>query len=78
MTVSWLTRASRSVREVWAELDYAQRRLLEIQTGVSLIKPEQRLWICSRVEQIEALFDYEPLAAEYDPEPVRVSGIEDS
>ena len=24
------------VRQIWAELDYAQRRLLEIHTGVSL------------------------------------------
>jgi hypothetical protein len=77
-TVSWLKRASRSVREVWAELDYAQRRLLEIQTGVSLIKPEQRPWISSRVEQLEALYDYEPLGAEHDPEPIRVPRIEDT
>jgi hypothetical protein len=70
-TVSWLKRASRRVREVWAELDYAQRRLREIQTGAVLIKPEQRPWISSRVEQLEALYACEPLAAEHDPEPIR-------
>ena len=26
----------RRIREIWAELDYAQRRLLEIRTGVPL------------------------------------------
>jgi hypothetical protein len=32
-TLSRLKRAARRAREIWAELDYAQRRLLEIHTG---------------------------------------------
>ncbi len=30
------TASSARVREIWAELDYAQRRLLEIRTGLPL------------------------------------------
>ena len=32
----------RRLRQVWAELDYAQRRLLEIRTGVALVSPAER------------------------------------
>ena len=31
-----ISRLTRRAREIWAELDYAQRRLLEIRTGLSL------------------------------------------
>ncbi len=31
-----ISRFIRRIREVWAELDYAQRRLLELRTGLSL------------------------------------------
>jgi hypothetical protein len=31
-----ISRFIRRVREIWAELDYAQRRLLEIRTGLAL------------------------------------------
>jgi hypothetical protein len=31
-----ISRFVRRIREVWAELDYAQRRLLEIRTGLPL------------------------------------------
>jgi hypothetical protein len=33
---------ARRVKRVWAELDYAQRRLLEIRTGVPLTSGENR------------------------------------
>ena len=29
-------------RDVWAELAYAQRRLLEIRTGVPIVSPAER------------------------------------
>jgi len=32
----------RRLREIWAELGYAQRRLLEIQTGLELVTPGER------------------------------------
>jgi hypothetical protein len=36
-------RAIRRVADIWAELDYAQRRLLEIQTGISIVdRPRRR------------------------------------
>jgi hypothetical protein len=35
-------RAARRVKRVWAELDYAQRRLLEIRTGVPFTSGENR------------------------------------
>ncbi len=33
---SRLRRSAGRAREIWSELDYAQRRLLEIQTGLTL------------------------------------------
>jgi hypothetical protein len=30
------------IRQIWAELDYAQRRLFEIQTGLRLRTPQGR------------------------------------
>jgi hypothetical protein len=65
--ISWLRRAGHRVREVWAELDYAQRRLLDIQSGQSLIKPERRPGIASRVDQLEALYEYESFGVEIRP-----------
>jgi hypothetical protein len=35
-------RTARRVKRVWAELDYAQRRLLEIRTGVPFTSGENR------------------------------------
>jgi hypothetical protein len=32
----------RRLRQVWAELEYAQRRLLEIRTGVPVLTPAER------------------------------------
>jgi len=32
------SRFARRVAQIWGELDYAQRRLLEIQTGVKLTR----------------------------------------
>jgi len=44
------------VRRLAAELDYAQRRLLEIRTGVPLTRPEERRAGRATVEELERLF----------------------
>ncbi|MGI8571316.1 MAG: hypothetical protein ACR2L9_01570 [Solirubrobacteraceae bacterium] len=49
-----------AIRETWAEYDYAQRRLLEINMGISL-PPRRR---SARVEELEAA---------YGPEDPRIS-----
>jgi len=35
-------RAVRRIKQVWAELDYAQRRSVEIRTGVPMLKQSQK------------------------------------
>jgi hypothetical protein len=42
ITTSRASRTIGRVRRLWAELDYAQRRLLEIQTGIPIAAPEDR------------------------------------
>jgi hypothetical protein len=37
-----MRRKLRRLREIWAELNYAQRRLLEIRTGVPIVTPAER------------------------------------
>lgn len=37
-------------RRIHAELDYAQRRALEIQTGIPLLRPEQRRTRVARLD----------------------------
>jgi hypothetical protein len=37
-----MIKAIKRIRQVWAELDYAQRRLLEIRTGQTFITPAER------------------------------------
>jgi hypothetical protein len=32
-----------AVKRVWSELDYVQRRMFEIHTGVSVTTPQERL-----------------------------------
>ncbi len=57
MSISTTSRARRiinCVTQVWSELDYAQRRLLEIRTGVQLTRREP-----ARIgtDELEALFE---------------------
>ncbi|MGH2886558.1 MAG: hypothetical protein ACRDPA_28340 [Solirubrobacteraceae bacterium] len=47
--------AIRQVKETWAEVDYAQRRLLEIQTGRRFVLPA-RPHIARSVDELESLF----------------------
>ncbi len=51
------------MQETWSELDYAQRRLFEIRTGVPVVKREDRH--PAGVDELEAVFALEP----NDPQP---------
>ncbi len=46
MTITGQARVRRTIRhlrQIWAEMDYAQRRLLELRTGMSFdARPERR------------------------------------
>ena len=46
------------IRGTWSELEYAQRRMLEIQTGVPFDEPKRRR-IARRVEELEALYAHD-------------------
>jgi hypothetical protein len=62
MTTSILSRLRRifsHVMETWTELDYAQRRLLEIRTGIPSLTPPKRPKISRRVSELEALYALE-------------------
>jgi hypothetical protein len=68
MSRSILSRASRAIsraREIWAELDDAQLRLLEIRTGVPGLRREPRPRSVDTVARLEALY------AREDPRLVR-------
>lgn len=62
MSTSMLTPLRRifsRVTQTWAELDYAQRRLLEIRTGIPNLTPPKRPRISRRVSELEALYALE-------------------
>jgi hypothetical protein len=50
--LSRLRRIFSHVSQTWAELDYAQRRLLEIRTGIPNLTPPRR----HSVSELEALY----------------------
>jgi len=52
---SLIGRAIRQARETWTEVDYAQGRLLEIQTGRRFVSPA-RPYMARSVDQLESLF----------------------
>jgi hypothetical protein len=52
---SLISHAIRQVKETWTEVDYAQRRLLEIQTGRRFVSPA-RPNIARSVDELESLF----------------------
>ena len=54
-TASKSTRAIRRLKRVWAELDYAQRRSFELQTGVP-IGARRRAQISRSVDELERLY----------------------
>ena len=43
-------------RQLWSELDYVQRRVLENRTGVPFITPAERRQSLLRVRQLEHLY----------------------
>ena len=55
-TESRANRLARRIKRVWSELDYAQRRVLENQTGVPFVTPEERSASRARVAQLEYLY----------------------
>src|ERR1700733_10217775 len=53
------SRASHTIRRIsktWAELDYAQRRLLEIQTGIPMTPERERTHARVESHELEVLF----------------------
>jgi hypothetical protein len=54
--ISRVRRIVRHVREIAAELDYAQRRLLEIRTGIPLRPETERALVRSEIARLEALY----------------------
>lgn len=50
-------RAITRLREVWRELDRAQRRSLELRTGLSFDKPVSDRIRRAEIEQLEALYN---------------------
>jgi hypothetical protein len=53
--ISGVRRIVRHVRGIAAELDYAQRRLLEIRTGIPLTPETERELVRSEIARLEAL-----------------------
>jgi len=52
---SLIRHAIRQVKETWSEVDYAQRRMLEIQMGRRFVSPA-RPSIARSVDELESLF----------------------
>jgi hypothetical protein len=46
------------VKEFWAEFDYAQRRLLEVQLGVPMVRSE-RPKVAQSIGELEALYAFD-------------------
>jgi len=62
------SRASRIIawlRETWDEMDYAQRRLIELRTGIPVLRvPPVR----ADVDELEALYGLPPRQPDHDRE----------
>ena len=52
-----IRRRIRRVKAIWAELDYAQRRLFEIRTGVPIDDLQRRRNTRRAITELEALYD---------------------
>jgi hypothetical protein len=57
-TGSRATRTIGRVKELWAEFDYAQRRLLEVRMGVPML-PSERPKMAASIDELEALYAFE-------------------
>lgn len=56
MTKSRAGRIFHRVKEIWAELDYAQRRTLEITTGIPSLPRQMRPTTGAKVSDLESLY----------------------
>ncbi len=56
MTMTRFGRAIRRLRQLWAELGYAQRRLFEIRTGISLRTAHESAEVRRKIDQLESAF----------------------
>jgi hypothetical protein len=56
---SHISRVIDRLRLAWADMDYAQRRLFEIQTGIPVAGPQPRRHRRPTVEELEALYAIE-------------------
>jgi hypothetical protein len=62
MQTATKSRARRTIdraRQIWSELDYAQRRLFEIRTGIRGTGPEIRAGVRRQIDELERLYAYE-------------------
>lgn len=51
--------AIQQVKQVWSEMDYAQRRLFEIRTGIPVTAPPKQARNKSTVDELQALYTLE-------------------
>ncbi len=56
-----MTRVIASVKRIWDEMDYAQRRSFELKTGVPVVKRQPRRRLTGSVEELEALYGFKSL-----------------
>ena len=47
------------ITRTWSDLDYAQRRLMEIRTGLELTTPRERRELATTPEELERLYALE-------------------
>jgi hypothetical protein len=70
--ISRVRRVLRQLREVAAELDYTERRLLEIRTGIPLTAETERALARTEIAELEALYarsdTYRELACDREPD----------
>ena len=59
----------RRIRHTWNELDYAQRRLLEIRTGIPMTPQGERAQARAESRELEVLFAREHPEAQLMPAP---------
>lgn len=52
-----VVRAITGLKELWQELDYAQRRSLELRTGLSFDKPDRDASTRAEIHELESLYD---------------------
>lgn len=53
---SRVSRAIDDVKRVWRELDYAERRMLELRTGIPFTEETKRAEAIRQVDELEAAY----------------------